>query len=102
MISFVMEPFKGVLHLLLKQGLLSCKPLSISLIAVFYSSPLKLFGLQGQYSSIPIKENRRGQLATFNRAGIFKKSLGARHRRGIGFSYRPARSGNHKEKKSIG
>ncbi len=25
------------------------------------------------------------------RAGIFKKSMGARHRRGIGFSYRPAR-----------
>jgi hypothetical protein len=25
------------------------------------------------------------------RAGIFKKSMGARHRGGIGFSYRPAR-----------
>jgi hypothetical protein len=25
------------------------------------------------------------------RAGIFKKSMGARHRVGIGFSYRPAR-----------
>jgi hypothetical protein len=26
-----------------------------------------------------------------DRAGIFKKSMGARHRGGIGFSYRPAR-----------
>jgi hypothetical protein len=26
-----------------------------------------------------------------NRAGIFKKSMGARHRGGIGFPYRPAR-----------
>jgi hypothetical protein len=26
-----------------------------------------------------------------SRAGIFKKSMGARHRGGIGFSYRPAR-----------
>ncbi len=25
------------------------------------------------------------------KAGIFKKSMGARHRGGIGFSYRPAR-----------
>jgi hypothetical protein len=28
---------------------------------------------------------------TFIRAGIFKKSMGARHRVGIGLSYRPAR-----------
>jgi hypothetical protein len=28
---------------------------------------------------------------TLVRAGIFKKSMGARHRGGIGFSYRPAR-----------
>jgi hypothetical protein len=28
---------------------------------------------------------------SFSRAGIFKKSMGARHREGIGLSYRPAR-----------
>jgi hypothetical protein len=33
------------------------------------------------------------------RAGIFKKSMGARHRGGIGFSYRPARL--HRLAKSI-
>jgi hypothetical protein len=30
-------------------------------------------------------------VAGLHRAGIFKKSMGARHRGGIGFSYRPAR-----------
>ena len=30
-------------------------------------------------------------LLVFYRAGIFKKSMGARHRVGIGLSYRPAR-----------
>jgi hypothetical protein len=34
------------------------------------------------------------------RAGIFKKSMGARHRGGIGLSYRPARAGIFK--KSMG
>ncbi len=39
---------------------------------------------------------RRGRTARedtpkISRAGIFKKSMGARHRGGIGFSYRPAR-----------
>ncbi len=31
------------------------------------------------------------RLFVYIRAGIFKKSMGARHRGGIGFSYRPAR-----------
>jgi hypothetical protein len=44
-------------------------------------------------SNLKIKKDGGAPLAWISKsgAGIFKKSMGARHRGGIGFSYRPAK-----------
>jgi hypothetical protein len=39
-----------------------------------------------------MSQTRGPSAQTMYRAGIFKKSMGARHRVGIGLSYRPARA----------
>jgi hypothetical protein len=66
-----------------------------------HSDILKSYYMRGQWSTFlqawPIvlttkpHEKRRREIQNETRAGIFKESMGARNRGGIGLSYRPAR-----------